>query len=349
MFDLSTSMDLGDIFNNTFKLIKNTIGRNIIIAIVFIIPTGVFMAYGMESFYNLLFHITKDFKESGSGNINFAFWTNLIEGTGYYLFTVFIFSLGYLAASNGITKLSYEEMFGNKLSLGSIYEEIFSKIYLKSVGQILLLLAILGSILTSSIFISVILLKTNNDFYHVLGVLLLIICFPLTLYFYFRWYFALTSIVCEDKGVFEAFPKSSFLVKDYWWRTFGTIILFTIIIQFAISIISTPVSFSLMWNYFSKYFSALTEQSMNKPNPAQFFENLKSIGFTLGLITILGKLLSVLIEPLFRVVMYVDLKIKKNDIEIAPPQLSVDTGTGSIENGNEPGEPQNGETPIDQS
>ena len=344
MFDLSTSMDLGDIFNNTFKLIKNTIGRNIIIAIVFIVPTGVFMAYGMESFYNLLFHITKNLKETGNGHTNFTFFADFIEGIGYYLFTLFIFSLGHLAASNGITKLSYEEMFGNKLSLGSVYEEIFSKIYLKSVGQILLLLAILGSILTGSIFISVILLKTNNDFYHVPGVLLLIICFPLTLYFYFRWYFALTSIVCEDKGVFEAFPKSSFLVRNYWWRTFGIIILFTIIIQFAISIISTPVSFSLMWNYLSKYFSTLTEQSMNKPDPAQLFENLRSIGFTLGLITILGKLLSVLVEPLFRVVMYVDLKIRKNDIELPPLQLNVEK-----QGDNNHDEPQNGETPVDQS
>ena len=344
MFDLSTHMDLGDIFNNTFKLIKNTIGRNIIIVIVFLIPTGVFMAYGMESFYNQLFHLTKSLKDTGSGDANFTFFVNFFEGMGYYFFTIFIFSLGHLAASNGITKLSYEEMLGNKLSLGSVYEEIFSKIYLKSIGQILLVLVILSTILTGSIVISIILFKANNDFFHVLGGLLLAACLPLTLYLYFRWYFALTSIVCEDKGVFEAFPKSSFLVKNYWWRTFGIIILFTIIIQFAISIISTPVSFSLMWGYFSKYFSTLTEQSMNKPNPAQLFENLKSIGFTLGLLTVLGRLLSVLVEPLFRVVMYVDLKIRKNDIELLSSRLGVET-----QSDNNHDEPQNGETPIDQS
>ena len=78
---------------------------------------------------------------------------------------------------------------------------------------------------------------------------------------------------------------------------------------------------------------------MNKPDPTQLFESLKSIGFTLGLVTVLGKLLSVLVEPLFHVVMYVDLKIRKNDIEIPQPQLSLESDSNS-----RPDEPQNGDT-----
>jgi len=41
MIDKSKPMNLGDIFDTTFKLIKETFTRNILIAVIFLIPAGI--------------------------------------------------------------------------------------------------------------------------------------------------------------------------------------------------------------------------------------------------------------------------------------------------------------------
>jgi len=51
---------------------------------------------------------------------------------------------------------------------------------------------------------------------------------------------ALPIMVMEDKGVTDAFSRSSSLLKDHWWKIFGVIILSTFIAYFSMGILSLP-------------------------------------------------------------------------------------------------------------
>ena len=315
MFDKSKPMTLGDIFNTTFNLIKATFTRNVVIVAAFLIPVGIFAAYGFQMFFSTISDITKSAKDYESGSVNPSQIARLVVGFGSYFFAVTFFYLGNLAATIGVTKVSYSEMLGEKITLGDSFKKIFSLIYLRSIGQNIMLILACCAVFMCAVFVMAVAKMMNNGFLNFFGVLAVIAAVVIIIYLVFRWYFAFIAIVGPEKKVFESFINSSYLVKDYWWRTFGIVLLISIIVQFAESVISTPISFLFMWDFISQYFKMMAGGSGIEKDPALVFEMMKSFGFAIGFVIVLGTMLQTMLSPLFNVVMYFDLRIRKNDFE----------------------------------
>ena len=70
-----------------------------------------------------------------------------------------------------------------------------------------------------------------------LGIILIIIIFPVGIYFAVRWAFILQAVLIEGASPTEALSRSSELVEGEWWRTFG--------ILFVIGIISAGIGYAL--------------------------------------------------------------------------------------------------------
>ena len=153
----------------------------------------------------------------------------------------------------------------------------------------------------------------------IFGVFSIIAAIAVVIYLNFSWHFTFVAIAGADKKVFESFSKSSLLVTNNWWRVFGIVLLVSIIVQFAISLISTPVSFAFMWDFLSKYFTAAANGTLNNLDPESMFGMMKSLGLAIGLISVFSSLIEILIIPLFDVVFYFDLRIRKNDFEYTAP------------------------------
>ena len=257
MFDKTKQMELGDLFSNTFNLFKETFSRNIVIALVFFIPSGILMAYGFDSFFSTMMESVRKAAEHKYDyeytNPDFDF-ISVISSISIYFLSILIFFLGYMAVMIGITRICYRAAEGERISLGEAFNKIFSVIFLRSIGQSLLLSLALSACVFAGIVL--ILIGSSADIVPitVIGVFALIGGIVLIIYLVFRWYFAFVAIAGEDKKVIESFGKSSFLVEGKWWRTFGIVILFSILIDFAISIISTPVYFIAMWDFILQYF-----------------------------------------------------------------------------------------------
>jgi len=105
MFDKTKPMDLGDIFSVTFNLFKETFTRNIVIASAFLIPAGIVMAYGFDSFFSGMMETARTAAENRNEYSEPDF-TNLFANMGIYFFSLLVFLLGYLGAMIGITKVS---------------------------------------------------------------------------------------------------------------------------------------------------------------------------------------------------------------------------------------------------
>ena len=133
-------------------------------------------------------------------------------------------------------------------------------------------------------------------------------------YLWVRWVFATPAIAWEDAGVFESFSRSSFLVRGYWWRTFGILILLNIIAQFAISIISTPVTFIAFSDFFRVYFDMITSMSSGEMQSEIMPELMNTFsGAKFVLYIAFASILGLLITPLITVVMYFDLQARKGE------------------------------------
>ena len=314
MFDVQKSMTLGDIFSTSFELIKKTFTRNIIISIVFLIPAGILFAYGIESFFSTISALTKHSINSAD-DFDIDQLTLVFKGMGLYFLAISAFWLGYQAAVIGIIKIGCTTINGERISINQAFKKIFSVTYFQSLGQILLIVLIFAAFILAVIIIAALMNIGNFILLKFIGVLLIIAAVVFLIYLIFRWYFILIALVNDDLGVIDTFSKSSFLIKGYWWRTLGIVILISIAVNFAISIITTPISFVLLWGHLAQYFKMMNGNGQALNDPKLFSGFMKSYFSFFGIIIILSNFLQLLIMPLFKIVIYYDLKIRKHDIK----------------------------------
>lgn len=218
----------------------------------------------------------------------------------------------------GIIKTICSEVDGIKISLKEAFSEVFSLTFFRCLGLLLLgLLAFIGIYIIIIIFFAIAVIVKIFWVGLIIGLVITALVL-LMIYLINLWYFAPVNIVYEYQGITKAFSKSASLVKGYWWRTFGTIILISIIIGFASAVVSGPITFLFEWDFISQYFQIITHQKNISPDPAVALKMLESLGFTYGLIIGLSTIIQALTYPVFYVVLYFDLKIKKNDF---PPEI----------------------------
>jgi len=271
--------------------------------------------FGLDSFLNSIIEAARSSIEGGTHNADTEKFSYPFSSLGIYIASSLVFFLGYLAMLIGITYVSCTSLDGKRISLAKAFEKIFSKTFLRSIGQILLLsLAFIGFMFVA-IMIIVIAGIIDSTILKFFGGIAVFAAMLFILFFSIRWYFAFVAIVREDVNPVRSFGISNFLVKGYWWRTFGLILLTSITAQFAVSIITTPLSFIIMWDFFAEYFKLFAGGTFNQNDPSTILELMKSIGVSFGFVIVLSTILQSLITPLFNIVMYYDLKIRGNEFD----------------------------------
>ncbi|MFZ3454246.1 glycerophosphoryl diester phosphodiesterase membrane domain-containing protein [Arthrobacter sp. 7Tela_A1] len=114
--------------------------------------------------------------------------------------------------------------------------------FLRLAGMALLMLA--ASIAGAAAFIFAVVfviefLGTSGIVLTVLGVLAVVAVFAwLTV----KLALAPAALVLEPRGIFAAMGRSWSLTRGNWWRTFGILILTSIIVSIIVSVISTPIT-----------------------------------------------------------------------------------------------------------
>ncbi len=317
MVSFNRPMSLGDIFSETFSLLKFTFTRSIVIVLVFMIPAAFILSAGLNSLLDslpdaaALKSYSADAFPAEEALINDAA-INFVSGLVMYFISLTGYMLLYLAAWVGLVYIGSEEMKGRGSSLFDAFRKIFSVTYLKVLWQyVLILLAVYGCML-----IPVGIIAAGSSVFSPaiagLGVILLFAVIVFAVYLIFRWFFAGVNIVITGDSVMASFSKSSWLVKDYWWRTFGLVILLSLVFNIIISIISLPLTILVMWDFMSAFFSnpAVFENPVNPDIISVLLSFIKGIGWLIAFSTALQLLLT----PYYMLLMYYDLRIRKNDV-----------------------------------
>lgn len=130
--------------------------------------------------------------------------------------------------------------------------------------------------------------------------------FVVIVYLYVSFAVAAPALMLEKQPVFRSLGRSHHLVRGKWWRVLGITLLATIITTFVAGIISTP--FQLVGGGFT----VLTD-----PNAAG---NPSLLALMIGAIGgVLGSMITLPFSAAITVLLYVDLRIRKEalDIELA--------------------------------
>ena len=304
-------MNLGDIFDRLFKLIGKTALRNLIIASIILVPATIIFTYGMNDFFSLISQSIRETRFNDQFNNGYFF--SLFKGLTFFAVTYAVFMLAFLADMVGVIIIGCAEMSNQQLGWNEALNRTFSIRLLRVYGQTILEYLTLGCLFIVPLFFIAVGAGEKSIGVTFLGVMLCLVATVFATYLWVRWAFALPAIAWEDAGVIQSFGRSSFLVKGYWWRTFGIILLLNIIAQFAISIVTTPIQFVALWGFFSRYFTLIGSISEGAVDSFEILELFNSLGTGMGIVIFISYLLMVLVLPLITVVMYFDLRARKNE------------------------------------
>jgi len=124
--------------------------------------------------------------------------------------------------------------------------------------------------------------------------------FIFVLFFGIRWLFSIYILIGENKGVTDSLRTSSGLVKGRWWKTFGYLLLFLLII-WGISIVFSIPAMIINWIItFSTLgaagLAAASSTSGNLSSLSSSFTNITII--TMGISLIFSMLSQIIIVPL---------------------------------------------------
>jgi hypothetical protein len=120
----------------------------------------------------------------------------------------------------------------------------------------------------------------------------------------------------------ESLKESSRLVSGSWWRVFGILLLFGILTSLVTTLVSTPIAFLTMWDFYKEYFGMLGASSKSGTDPAAMSKMFQSIGKGVGINLSVQFILSAVLTPIYLSVFYFDLRARKEILESAEYQPS---------------------------
>jgi hypothetical protein len=207
-------MPLPELLDELFRLYRNHFSLIVAVSLIVVLPSLVWTL--ITGTYKLSFGSYANlFSTSGSSGIPTFSSTELQRLIGLLLLgllgsvILLPFSLG--AVYRAVTDVS----LGRPVSIGGVLRETLAK-YLPLLGLI-----VIGIVLAIIWF-----------FLFALGLVLLILpglgVLALGLFFAVRWSLAVAAMMAEDVGPITALRRSWNLVSGMWWRTFGILLVLTI-------------------------------------------------------------------------------------------------------------------------
>jgi hypothetical protein len=308
-------LTLGDIFEKTFSLIGKTFFRNLFIAVIILLFPIILMAIAMDAFYSSLADMQGSILQ-GVSTPGLDMVLAILGPLVFFGCATIIFVLGILLAEIAVSIIVSQEILSNPINFFDALHDTFSMKCLYGIGQGILKYAILiGGVIAASIVMAI-LGAVSKLLMGIIAIIGLLVLVPVFVYVFLKWYFALTVVAVDDLTAIESLRKSWYLVEGHWWRTLGILILLTILSQFAITIVSLPISFGSMWDFYKEYFTLLGKTGGNiDPQSLAQLENSVGPGIAIG--SGISALLSLLITPVFTVVMYYDLCARENADKIS--------------------------------
>ena len=311
MKNYSQPLFLADMFDNSFKLIGKTFTRTITVAAILIIPGSILLAVGLDWFYSTIGDFMMMEQSGEEIGIEQAF--KMFAGMFLLIPGGIIFVVAAAGAKTACTLIVCNQISGREISWNESLRQAFRLRVWRVLGQGFLEYGLyFGMMLCAGVVIVVVAAASLK-----LGFLLIIVMMfsaaGVAMYCSIRWLFTIQAIVWDESGVMTSFGRSAQLVTNYWWRTFGIVILFSLLVGFAESLISTPIMFLTMWNFYSSYFHSVASSGTETVDPAMVGQMMSSIGYAIGIYTVISTIFTMIIEPVYRSVMYFDLRARKGE------------------------------------
>ena len=128
-------------------------------------------------------------------------------------------------------------------------------------------------------------------------------------------HFAPQAVVFDGEGVFGSLQASARLVRGSWWRLLGVTLLVSIVLSFALGLVTLPFTGVALLPMVSRIVSLAMEGSFELSDMAEVFRR-SAVGIGVGAAgsTFIQAALGAFFLPAFYGLFYVDLKVRKGEL-----------------------------------
>ena len=312
-------MTLSDMFNDLFPLLMKTIWRNSIITLLTIFPAYALFGYALLTFYGelidsfpysnmlkmVVYHPTDDF------------WYSMTMTA----LSVFVLIAGYVWAYVSSYHLVGKEMLGVRVSWQEAYRQGIGIKFVRAFGAMVIILscALAFQLLPVSLIIFAAL--ESNFLLLILGILSLLPALVLSVYVIVPLYFSVNYIAVEEVRLLESLQRSWKLVRSYWWRTFGLLLLFGILTSLAISSVLLP--FQIIGGVASMADVLFSTGNITMQHGGDALEAMRSVHMFSLFFLALNGMLTNLCSSVYLTMIFIDLRVRKGEALENPEGYSV--------------------------
>lgn len=313
-------LSLSDIFDQCFTLLARVYKRLFSVGAVILFPTAIVVWLLFRNFF-AFFGIYGD---SLAGVPDSEAMLGLSKAIGGMSVGILILLIAETILFVSYTLIVCGETVGRRYETREALSLAFSGRGAKAVAQRFLAnaAASLVYLVPYTLFI-VILAIDISPFTALISFLFMFLGIGLFIYLRVRWAFGVTTISWEERGIFEAFGRSSELVNGNGWRVFGILALFSLMAGFAINLILTPVQFFVLWDVLVAYIAMFSDLASNPENvdPSGIFTALKNLGASFALLIGLSVLLTTTVKSIYISTLYFDLRARQDEFNASLPDI----------------------------
>jgi hypothetical protein len=142
--------------------------------------------------------------------------------------------------------------------------------------------------------------------------------------------FAPQAVIFDGEGVFGSLQASARLVRGSWWRLLGISLVVSMVLSFALGLVTLPFTGVAFLPLVSRMVSLALENSFEISDMAEVFRlSGVSIGIGVAGSTFIQAALGAFFLPAFYGLFYVDLKVRKGELpESRPPRKAARKAAG---------------------
>ena len=313
---------LSDLLDNTFKMMGHTWKTSLLLSLVLFLPLSALVGWGTARFFGGLAGLMGTAEEPG-----LAFFLGYLRlllsmlGASLLLWLAGVFvhaAVGaHVAAVAGGRSLEPWEaagLAGRRFFLPSLLQALVQQALASGALLILFFAAVpLGALAASGrAFLALGIAGAAGAV--LLGV-------AVAVWLSVLLHFAPQAVVFDGEGVFGSLQASSRLVRGSWWRLLGISLVVSIVLSFALGLVTLPFTGVAFLPLVSRMVSLALENSFEISDMAEVFRiSGVSIGIGVAGSTFIQAALGAFFLPAFYGLFYVDLKVRKGELPESRPR-----------------------------
>ncbi len=315
-----------DLLDGTFSLMSKTWTTSLILGAILFIPTSLLFGWAYGAFFDAIKGM------AGTGEEDYGPMLATL-GIGYLWLALATLAQGlvYLFVRACVTEHAARASRGEPADTLSVVIHVATRRYATLLGQRVLQVMIYSITIAGGAALSSVAGGLFTALHFEVPAVILAVLFGLAglvvvIWVSVRYMVTLESLVIDGKGIEQSIDASMDLVRRRWWRVFGYTLLFGLMVDFASSLIGTPiVFFSTIRQIIQGLQELLRDTSGSQDFNAVLMRMLSGLGRRLGILQYVQSLITAFVAPVFMTLLFLQLK-KRSAEAVAPPDLAP-TGT----------------------